>query len=144
VLTPAALSIDGDDLSQLSDAELTNTRRRKTGIVFQRFNLLPMLDARSNILIAQDIAGRSRNSDPAYFQKITEMLGLTNRLYHRPSERLVVSSNALRLLALSLASGDRAGRRTHRQLGFAQFPCCADNAAANQPGTRSNSVDDYS
>ena len=40
--------IDGDDLSQLSDAELTNMRKRKTGFVFQRFNLLPMLDARSN------------------------------------------------------------------------------------------------
>lgn len=78
--------IDGDDLSQLSDAELTNMRKRKTGFVFQRFNLLPMLDARSNILIAQDIAGRNGNSDPAYFQKITEMLGLTRRLHHRPSE----------------------------------------------------------
>jgi len=53
--------IDGDDLSQLSDAELTNMRKRKTGFVFQRFNLLPTLDARSNILIAQDIAGRRGN-----------------------------------------------------------------------------------
>jgi putative ABC transport system ATP-binding protein len=78
--------INGDDLSQLSDAELTDMRRRKIGFLFQRFNLLPTLDARSNILIAQDIAGRSTHSDPAYFQKITEMLGLTNRLHHLPSE----------------------------------------------------------
>lgn len=78
--------IDGDDLSQLSDAELTNMRKRKTGFVFQRFNLLPTLDARSNILIAQDIAGRRGNSDPGYFERITEMLGLTGRLHHRPSE----------------------------------------------------------
>ena len=61
--------IDGDDLSQLSDAELTNMRKRKTGFVFQRFNLLPTLDARSNILIAQDIAGRRGNSDPGYFER---------------------------------------------------------------------------
>jgi len=78
--------IDGDDLSQLSDVQLTDMRKHKIGFVFQRFNLLPTLDACSNILIAQDIAGRHGNSDHAYFQKITGMLGLSNRLHHRPSE----------------------------------------------------------
>jgi len=78
--------IDGDDLAQLSDVQLTDMRKHKIGFVFQRFNLLPTLDACSNILIAQDIAGRNGNSDHAYFQRITGMLGLSNRLHHRPSE----------------------------------------------------------
>src|SRR5437773_12451934 len=50
--------MDGDDFSRLSDAERTSMRKRKIGFVFQKFNLLPTLDARSNILIAEDIAGR--------------------------------------------------------------------------------------
>ncbi|HKN34013.1 MAG TPA: ABC transporter ATP-binding protein [Terriglobales bacterium] len=78
--------IDGDDFSKLSDAERTTMRKRKIGFVFQKFNLLPTLDANSNILIAQDIAGKNGQNDPAYFQKITDLLGLTKRLHHRPSE----------------------------------------------------------
>jgi putative ABC transport system ATP-binding protein len=78
--------IDGDDFSQLSDAERTTMRKRKIGFVFQKFNLLPTLDARANIRIAQDIAGANGQSDPAHFQRITELLGLTKRLQHRPSE----------------------------------------------------------
>jgi putative ABC transport system ATP-binding protein len=77
--------VDGDDFAQLSDAERTVMRKRKIGFVFQKFNLLPTLDAQSNIAIAQDIAG-SRNGDPAYFAKISELLGLSQRLHHRPSE----------------------------------------------------------
>ncbi|HET7207006.1 MAG TPA: ABC transporter ATP-binding protein [Terriglobales bacterium] len=78
--------IDGDDFARLSDAERTRLRKRKIGFVFQKFNLLPTLDARSNIHIAQDIAGRNGSQDPAYFQKITDLLGLSSRLNHRPSE----------------------------------------------------------
>src|SRR5438094_2978244 len=77
--------IDGDDFAKLSDAERTRMRKRKIGFVFQKFNLLPTLDARSNIAIAQDIAGR-KNGDSAYFNKISDLLGLTKRLHHRPSE----------------------------------------------------------
>jgi putative ABC transport system ATP-binding protein len=78
--------IDGDDFSQLSDAERTRMRKRKIGFVFQKFNLLPTLDARSNIDIALDIAGANGQRDPAYFDKICGLLGLTKRLHHRPSE----------------------------------------------------------
>ena len=53
--------IDGDDFAQLSDAERTRMRKRKIGFVFQKFNLLPTLDARSNIEIALDIAGANGN-----------------------------------------------------------------------------------
>src|SRR5438034_218741 len=77
--------LDGDDLASLSDAERTRMRKRKIGFVFQKFNLLPTLDAGSNIAIAQDIAGR-KNGDSAYFNKISDLLGLTKRLHHRPSE----------------------------------------------------------
>src|SRR6202040_1792838 len=72
--------IDGDDFTQLSDAERTRMRKRKIGFVFQKFNLLPSLDALSNIYIAIDIAGTNGNRDGAYFDKIVGLLGLEKRL----------------------------------------------------------------
>lgn len=77
--------LDGDDFARLSDAERTQMRKRKIGFVFQKFNLLPTLDARSNILIAQEISGNGHR-DPAYFERITNLLGLSKRLGHRPAE----------------------------------------------------------
>jgi putative ABC transport system ATP-binding protein len=78
--------VDRENFAQLSDAERTRMRKRKIGFVFQRFNLLPTLDARSNIMIALDIAGTNGSGDPSYFDKIVALLGLEKRLPHRPSE----------------------------------------------------------
>jgi putative ABC transport system ATP-binding protein len=80
-----SVTIDGVDFAKLSDGERTKLRKSKIGFVFQKFNLLPTLNARANIEIAADIAGLSR-PEPAYFKKITELLGIDRRLDHRPSE----------------------------------------------------------
>ncbi len=77
--------VDGNDLMTMNDAERTKLRRHKIGFVFQRFNLLPTLDARGNIAIAQHIYG-DEGFDPHRFAVVTKMLGLTDRLRHRPSE----------------------------------------------------------
>ena len=77
--------IGGVDFSSLSDSARTRMRKSKIGFVFQKFNLLPTLDARSNIDIAVDIAGNG-GKDEAYFHKIIGLLGLTERLNHRPAE----------------------------------------------------------
>ena len=76
--------LDGNDLTTMSDAERTRLRRHKVGFVFQRFNLLPTLDAFGNIAIAQHIHGDG--FDPHRFKKIASMLGLAGRLHHRPAE----------------------------------------------------------
>ena len=76
--------VDGQDFSQLSDAERTRMRRQKIGFVFQKFNLLPTLTAADNIAIAQDIAGAK--ADAEYIRRITELLGIAGRMVHRPSE----------------------------------------------------------
>ena len=78
--------IDGVNFTGLSDSARTRLRKSKIGFVFQKFNLLPTLDARSNIDVAIDIAGTNGSRDAAYFDKIVGLLGLTNRLHHRPSE----------------------------------------------------------
>ena len=78
--------IDGDDFSQMSDARRTAMRKRKIGFVFQKFNLLPTLDAQGNIDIATDIAGSNGRADRDFFQRIVALLGLAGRLNHRPAE----------------------------------------------------------
>ena len=82
--TRGKVLVDGNDLTTLSDAERTKLRRHKVGFIFQRFNLLPTLDAYGNIAIAQHIHGNG--FDPHRFDVVTKMLGLTERLHHRPSE----------------------------------------------------------
>src|SRR5579863_1212536 len=76
--------VDGNNLVTMNDAERTKLRRHKIGFVFQRFNLLPTLDARGNIAIAQHIYGDG--FDPHRFDVVTNLPGLGGRLRHRPSE----------------------------------------------------------
>ncbi|MFI5069729.1 MAG: ABC transporter ATP-binding protein, partial [Terriglobales bacterium] len=78
--------VDGADFAKLSDAERTRMRKRKIGFVFQKFNLLPTLDASTNIEMAREIAGKNGDKDNAYLNKIIGLLGLEKRLPHRPSE----------------------------------------------------------
>ncbi len=82
--TSGVVLVDGNDLSEMSDAERTLLRRRKIGFVFQRFNLLPTLSARGNIVLAQQIQGDG--FDPHRFDVTINLLGLKDRLNHRPGE----------------------------------------------------------
>ncbi|MHB8527197.1 MAG: ABC transporter ATP-binding protein [Candidatus Acidiferrales bacterium] len=82
--TRGRVLLDGNDLAALGDAGRTLLRRHKVGFVFQRFNLLPTLSARGNIALAQHIHGDG--FDPHRFDVVTRMLGLTDRLHHRPPE----------------------------------------------------------
>jgi len=76
--------LDGNDLTTMSDSARTLLRRHKVGFVFQRFNLLPTLDAYHNIALAQHIHGDG--FDPHRFDVVANLLGLSQRLHHRPSE----------------------------------------------------------
>jgi putative ABC transport system ATP-binding protein len=78
--------IDGVDFTAMSDSARTRLRRSKIGFIFQKFNLLPTLTAEGNIEIARDIAGRHDDTDGDRVKHITELLGIDQRLEHRPSE----------------------------------------------------------
>jgi putative ABC transport system ATP-binding protein len=82
--TSGRVLLDGNDLTAMNDAARTALRRRKVGFVFQRFNLLPTLDAYHNIVLAQHIHGDG--FDPHRFEVVANLLGLTDRLKHKPSE----------------------------------------------------------
>jgi putative ABC transport system ATP-binding protein len=82
--TSGRVLLDGNDLTEMSDPARTLLRRHKVGFVFQRFNLLPTLDAYHNIALAQHIHGNG--FDPHRFDAVTGLLGLSDRLKHKPSE----------------------------------------------------------
>ncbi len=80
--TAGEVLIDGVDLRKLSENERTELRQKKVGFVFQKYNLLPTLTAADNIRIARSLAGNE--AEPADFQTTLELLGIRNRLHHRP------------------------------------------------------------
>lgn len=80
--TSGKVLVDGNNFCCMNDADRTRFRRHKIGFVFQRFNLLPTLTARDNIAIAQHIQGNGFN--PHRFDTIVEMLGIREKLQHRP------------------------------------------------------------
>jgi putative ABC transport system ATP-binding protein len=84
--TSGSVLIDGVDFAKLSDSERTRLRKTKIGFVFQKFNLLPTLTARDNIEIAQEIAGSHQAKDEELLKQLADMLGISGRLDHRPSE----------------------------------------------------------
>jgi putative ABC transport system ATP-binding protein len=85
-LTPATggtIRLGGEDLLAMSDLERTKLRRGTVGFVFQKYNLLPTLNAHDNIALAEELAGRSHMREP-WFQDVLDTLGITHRLHHKP------------------------------------------------------------
>jgi putative ABC transport system ATP-binding protein len=82
--TSGTVEIDGTEITELGDNELTKLRRRHIGFVFQFFNLLPMLSAEENIVLPLSIAGEK--PDRAWLDELLERTGLTDRRKHRPAE----------------------------------------------------------
>ena len=83
--THGRVIIDGVDFATLNDGERTKLRKHRIGFVFQKFNLLPNLTARDNIAIARYIGG-SDSKPEASFEEVLRLLGIANRLDHKPSE----------------------------------------------------------
>ena len=72
------------ELTTLAEKERTLLRRTRIGFVFQSFNLIPALTAEENIRLPLTLAGTK--ADPDWFERIVAMLGLGDRLGHRPGE----------------------------------------------------------
>jgi len=76
-------------LDTLDDNALTLLRRERVGFVFQQFNLLPTLTAAQNIVLPLELAGRRVDrpgTDRTRLQSLVEILGIGDRLDHRPAE----------------------------------------------------------
>jgi len=83
--TSGEVRVAGQDLAAMTDAGRTRLRKRTVGFVFQKFNLLPNLTARDNIAVARHIGGFDSKPE-ASFEEVLRLLGIANRLDHKPSE----------------------------------------------------------
>jgi putative ABC transport system ATP-binding protein len=82
--TSGTVLIEGRDITDASDSDLTLIRRGKVGFIFQFFNLLPMLTAEENMELPLRLAGT--DVDAAWKAELVAAIGLGNRLHHRPAE----------------------------------------------------------
>ncbi len=82
--TSGRVFIGDEEITGLADKALTRLRRDRLGFVFQSFNLVPVLDARENLVLPAKLGGAE--PDPAWVDQVVEVLGLWDRLDHRPSE----------------------------------------------------------
>ena len=84
--TKGSVTIKGQNLSNMSDAELTQLRRHTVGFVFQSFGLLPLLSAYENVELPLRIAGYSVKDRSSLTMEALEIVGLEKRKSHRPYE----------------------------------------------------------
>ena len=82
--TKGTVTIDGVDLSRLNATDAAIFRRRKVGLVYQFYNLIPTLTAEKNILMPMLLDKRKPDLD--YFKMIVKTLGIEDKLESLPSQ----------------------------------------------------------
>ncbi|MHB0957812.1 MAG: ABC transporter ATP-binding protein [Pirellulaceae bacterium] len=84
--TGGALFLGDDDVSLMNDDQLSRTRATSIGFVFQSYNLIPQLTVVENIEVPLYYQGRLSSEDRARCLQLAEMVGLGDRLSHRPTQ----------------------------------------------------------
>lgn len=82
--TKGKIYIEGTDISSMNETELALFRRRKVGLIYQFYNLIPTLNVEKNILLPMLLDGVEPQRKE--FDKIVKMLGLSSRLNHYPNQ----------------------------------------------------------
>lgn len=77
---------DGTDITELSDREISHIRNKSIGFVFQSFNLIPSLTTLENVALPLEYRGVSRVERMEKAKESLDMVGLSSRLFHKPSE----------------------------------------------------------
>src|SRR3954463_156981 len=75
--------IEGDNVTEMKDKELTQLRRNRVGFIFQAFNLIPQLTAAENIVLPLTLGRQTSNGG---LTTMLEQVGLTDRAHHKPTE----------------------------------------------------------
>jgi putative ABC transport system ATP-binding protein len=84
VPTAGTVHVGGQDITKMSDRQLTRLRREHIGFIFQSFNLLPTLSAEENIVLPLAIAGR--RPDAETLDQLLGRVGLLDRRDHKPAQ----------------------------------------------------------
>jgi putative ABC transport system ATP-binding protein len=78
--------IDGSDVSTLNENELARIRREKIGFIFQKYNLIPTLNALENVELSMGFAGVDSQTRTTKAKQLLDLVELSKRLTHKPSE----------------------------------------------------------
>lgn len=78
------IEIDGNEISKMSDEELTIFRRRQIGFIFQNYNLVPMLNVYENIVLPIQLDGNKIDKD--FINEIINLLGITSKIKTMPNK----------------------------------------------------------
>lgn len=85
-ITRGKVLLEGTDVHQLTDRKKSDFRARRTGFVFQSYNLLPVLSAVENVELPLLVSGTPAKEARSKATEMLNDLGLGDRLHHRPSE----------------------------------------------------------
>ncbi len=86
VPTSGKYYLNGTDVSTMTDNQLSEVRNREIGFIFQGFNLIPNLTAEENVELPLIYRGMDKKSRKKLAQESLEMVGLGNRMNHKPAE----------------------------------------------------------
>ena len=89
--TDGKVFIEGNDIYALNENSLAVFRRRQIGLIYQFYNLIPVLNVEENITLPLLLDGRK--VDRAYLQKLIDTLGIAERLTHLPNQLSADSSS---------------------------------------------------
>ncbi len=84
--TRGTIEIDGVNITRMNEDQLTEIRNEKIGFIFQFFNLIPTLTALENVVLPIQFARKARFSPEKRAKELLDLLGLKDRMKHRPSE----------------------------------------------------------
>ena len=80
------VKLNGKNVSEMNESELSTLRGQTIGFIFQQFNLLPNLSALKNVMLPMEIVDVDSVVAEARAKELLEMLGLGDRMYHKPNE----------------------------------------------------------
>lgn len=131
VPTSGSVTVDGQELSAMTDEQLTIFRRRNIGFVFQQYNLVPMLNVWENIILPVRLDGKTPEKE--YIDDIIETLGLNQKLENLPSalsggqqQRVAIARALASKPAILLAdepTGNLDSRTSQDVLGLLKVTC---------------------
>lgn len=86
VPTKGRIKLEGQDISSLNESTLAQIRGRKIGFIFQKFNLIPTLTAKENIMLPMTFQGKGQKEKEDRAEMLLNLVGLGERINHLPTE----------------------------------------------------------